>query len=78
MLQIVDEELITHSYTYHEYSQLIEEEFKLGRTTNNDNRDNMFGHTKLNIYRSLRWAKGRLIQKEFMEPMEKCEEEFKM
>ncbi|HET8864645.1 MAG TPA: thioredoxin family protein [Gracilimonas sp.] len=66
---LMDEEIITDAYTYHEYSQLIEEGFKSGRTTNNDNRQNMLDHTKINIHRSLRWDKRGEISSELTQKL---------
>ncbi|MGN8225873.1 thioredoxin family protein [Gracilimonas sp. BCB1] len=61
---IITRELIENAHSFEEYTDLVQQLFDDGRTTNDDNRPDMLEYTKLNIHRSSKWNKRAKISEE--------------
>ncbi|WP_421775089.1 thioredoxin family protein [Gracilimonas sp.] len=60
----ITREIIENAYSFEEYTNMVQQLFDEGRTTNEDNRPNMLEYTKLNIHRTSKWNKRAKISDE--------------
>lgn len=63
----ITREIIDEALDYKSYNRLISNKLEQGRTTNEDNRQNMLDYTKLNIHRTSRWDKRAKIEPKLAE-----------
>ncbi|MFN1835913.1 thioredoxin family protein [Balneola sp. MJW-20] len=64
---------LTRSLTYHEYSNLVEELYEKGRTTNDDNTESQLNYTRLSIQRMNRWERKAILSEELISELTSIE-----
>jgi hypothetical protein len=68
--QVITPKLLEGAVDYETHHQHIAKLFEEGRTTNEDNRDNMLDYTKMYLQRVGRWDKRGKLQEELIEKLE--------
>lgn len=67
---VITRELIDEAKGYYTHNQQIEQLYEQGRTTNEDNRENMLDYTKLYLQRTSRWDRRGKLDEELIQKLE--------
>lgn len=67
---VITSELLSNAVDYQTHIQQIADLYELGRTTNEDNRENMLNYTKMYLQRVGRWDKRGKLNIDLIEKLE--------